>query len=138
MAQGKSTYLANKIADLVLGGVPFTPEATVWIALYLSPLNEGGSGGTEVSSLGGSAYIRFEMANTTAEWALNSNGIKTNLKQLRYPTAQTAWGLVDAVAIYDAPTGGNILYFGSLTSTINVTPGDAVEVDPGAIQIREG
>lgn len=34
MSSGKGVYWANKMLDLVLGAVPFTPPANIYAALY--------------------------------------------------------------------------------------------------------
>ncbi|MFX9081351.1 hypothetical protein ABTN40_19960, partial [Acinetobacter baumannii] len=69
---GKSTYLANKVLDHLLGGTTYTPPWALYLALFTAaPTDEGG--GTEVS---GGDYARAAVLNDPTIWPSASNGQK--------------------------------------------------------------
>jgi hypothetical protein len=43
--------------------------------------------------------------------------------------------IVTHVGIYDAPTGGNLLYYSNLASAKTLAPNDVLSFAPGAITI---
>lgn len=104
----KSDALENDLLDLVLGGGSYTPEATVWIALYTVAPNDTG-GGTEVS---GSAYARVAVTNNATNWPAASSGQKTNGTAFAFPQATGTWGTIVAFGIHGHATADELLYWG--------------------------
>jgi hypothetical protein len=133
MPSGKGTYWANKALDEALGGVDFTPPPTLYIALYTAAPSAGG-GGTEVS---GGSYARVAVTNDLTHWPSASGGSKSNALTITFPTATADWGTVVAVAIMDASSGGNELYFGSLTQSKVVSNGDTAQFAASALTVTE-
>lgn len=139
MAGSKSDYLENKILDLVLGGVAFTPPANVYVALSTTAYADSKTGASmnEVSAAGGSGYARVPLVNNTGSWPAASGGSKSNGVAITFPTAATAWGTVLSFYICDAASGGNILYGGDLASSRTVAAGDTASFAAGAMVITE-
>ena len=133
MPSGKGTYWANKALDEVLGGVDFTPPATVYAALYTAAPSAGG-GGTEVT---GGSYTRVAITNDLTHWPSASGGSKSNALTITFPTASADWGTIVAVALFDASSGGNELYFGTLTLSKVVSNGDTAQFAAGALAVTE-
>jgi hypothetical protein len=52
----------------------------------------------------------------TDELTAGGDQIAANLETLEWPTAQSDWGTVSSVLVYDAPTGGKLLLEAILTS----------------------
>jgi len=130
---GKSDYLENKILDFLLGGVSYTPPATVYIALFtVAPTDAGG--GTEVS---GGGYARVAVANNTTNFPAATNGTKSNGTTITFPTATADWGTIVAVGIYDAATNGNLLFWANLTTARTVQSGDTAQFAVGALTFTE-
>lgn len=136
MSSGKGYLFANQVIDFNLGGVVYTPPTNIYVALFNAPLSVGGAPDAEVSAVG-TRYSRAVVPNTTTYWPMATNGAKVNAQQILFPTAEAAWGLVVALALMDAPTGGNVMYYGSLIQAVNVTPGDVVQLQAGALQVVE-
>ena len=109
------------------------PSATRYVALFTSSPTDAG-GGTEVS---GGAYARA--ATTAATWASASTttGATSNAAAVLFPTASSGWGSVTHFALMDAPTGGNILRWGPLTTTMSVTAGAQARFPAGTLQLTE-
>lgn len=137
MAANKSRYLEDKLIDHVLGSVTYSDPATVWAALYtVAPTKT--TSGTEVSS-SGTGYGRVNCGATASggKFSASSGGATSNDGAITFATATASWGEIVAVAILDAETGGNILYFGGLTANKTVDSGDTVSFATGALDIAE-
>jgi hypothetical protein len=126
MAGSKSDYLENELLDHILGNSagawdwPSSPLATVYIALYTAAPTDAG-GGTEVT---GGSYARATVANTAANWPAAASGAKANGTQINFATSTASWGTIVAFGIFDALSGGNLLYWGEL-------PGSGVVIGSG-------
>lgn len=128
----KSTYLANKVLDHVLGATAYTAPATVYLALFTAAPNDGG-GGTEVS---GGSYARVSITNNTTNFPNASSGSKNLATTQTFPTATAGWGTVLAVALFDASTSGNLLYWTTITSQV-VNSGSAPSFAANALTFSE-
>jgi len=141
----KSDYLENKYLDWLLRGQTFTPPATVYIALYTANPSDSG-GGTEVS---GGSYARVAVASSLANWAgtqgagttaasSGSGGQTSNNNVITFPAPTANWGVITGMAIMDAASGGNELYWSALTANKTVNNGDAAPTFPaGSLTITE-
>lgn len=101
-----TTYLANKLLDHSLGISVYTPTASVHIALFKS--NPTGAGDT-ADEVVGDAYARTLVTfNPAADrQSLNSGTVET-------PVATDIWGTLSHIALMDASTGGDMLYYSDL------------------------
>lgn len=129
----KSDYLEDAILDHVLGGGDYTRPATVYIALFTVTPDDTG-GGTEVT---GGSYARKSVTNNNTNWPASSGGVKTNGVAFTFPTASADWGTVVAFGIFDASSGGNLLYWGVLTSSRTINSGDTSSFAVGSLAISE-
>ena len=130
----KGTYLASKVADHVLGGPNYTAPTTVYIALYtVAPISDG-TGGTEVSA---PSYSRVAMANDSTHWPAATAGAKSNGTLIAFPPAAESWGLIVAWAIKDNSSGGNTLYFNTVSASKSVLLHESAEFDIGELTITE-
>lgn len=126
----QSTYLKNKLANLMFGLTAFTPPANLYLALFTAaPTDDGG--GTEVS---GTAYTRLTLANNTTIWPVVTNGEKTLAAAASFPEALSNWGTVVAVALFDASTGGNMLVHNTITP-VAINQNDVMRVPAGTAGI---
>jgi hypothetical protein len=136
MAGGKGNTLRNAILDHVLGGPDYTRLGTVYIALFTAAPTSSG-GGTEVSTSGGTNYLRYTVTNDATSWSATSSGVKSNLNLLDFGTAGANWGTVVAGAIMSASTSGYILYFGPLTTSKTINTGDGFRIPIGGLVLTE-
>jgi hypothetical protein len=129
----KSDYLENEILDHVLGGSDYTRPATVYVAIYTATPNDAG-GGTEAS---GGSYARAAVTNNATNWPAASGGAKSNGTAITFPTPTAGWGTVTSFGIFDASTGGNLLYYGNLSANKTIDISDTVSFAIGALDITE-
>lgn len=122
-----SNYLEDAVLNHVFGSGSgtYTPASTLYVALFTSAPSDTG-GGTEVS---GGGYARQTGTFTT------SSGTASNDSAIEYPTATADYGTVVAMGIFDASTSGNLLAYGTLTVSKNVSSGDVLRFNASAINI---
>lgn len=109
-----TTYLNNLELNYSLGQTSYTPATTLYIALSTTSPNINGTGVTEPS---GGAYARIAITNNKTNLTTSTNATLNNAIQIEFPESTASWGTVTNVCIYDALTGGNLLYFGALTAS---------------------
>lgn len=122
-----SDYLEQRIVDFVLNSnaeFAFTSPANVYIALFTSATDDAG-GGTEVS---GTNYARVDSGAFTAMTGV-TDGHTSNGAEIAFAQAGAGgWGLVSHIGLYDAATGGNLLYHGGLTASKQVDENDTFKI----------
>ena len=126
MASEMSTYLQDKVVNLSLRNTAYTPPTTVYVGLFTTTLTAGGSG-TEVS---GGSYAR-----TSVTFAASSSGATASNADVTFPTATASWGTVTYVGLYDASTGGNLLYFTPLDVSKTIDSGDIFKITSGNLTV---
>lgn len=136
-----SDFLENKLIDFLfraqaLGITGATAAAgtgptALFVALFTANPTDTG-GGTEVT---GGSYARVSVTSSLANWAgtqaaasttasSGTSGTTSNNAAVTFPTPTANWGVITGVAIFDATTAGNLLFWGSLTTSKTVNNGD--------------
>lgn len=127
-----SDYLENKLVDHILRGQTFTSPTNVYVALFTGAPSDSG-GGTEVS---GGSYARVAVSGALTSWAgtqsagsttasSGTGGQTSNNSAITWGAAPTAnWGTVTNFGIFDASSGGNLLFHGALTASKTINNGD--------------
>lgn len=125
MAGNLSNYLENKILDHVLGRTAFTMP-TVYVALFTTDPTDAGTG-TEVT---GGAYARQPISFNAA-----ANGASGNSALVAFPTATAPWGTITHAALYDALTGGNMLWHGPLGTSVAISSNQRYELPASTLTV---
>jgi len=124
-----SDYLENELLDHLFGKGSYTPP-TIYIALSTSDPLDDGSGISEPS---GGAYARVQTA--AADWNTAASGATENANDITFPTATASWGTVTHFAAFDALTGGNMLFHGTLTASKTIDSGDTAKFTAGDLDV---
>lgn len=124
---GASDYLEDNILDHITGNATFSAPGTLYLALFTSDLADDGSG-TEVS---GSGYSR-----QTVAFGSSSSGLASNTGAVSFTATGGDFGEVTDVGIFDASSGGNLLFRGKLAPTREVLDGQTLTFAIGDVQIR--
>lgn len=132
----KTNYLEAALLNAVLRNTSFTSPATVYVGLFtVAPTDAYTSGaptGTEVS---GNAYAR--QAATFAAPSGTPRGV-ANSGTVTFPTATpSGWGTVTHMGIFDASSGGNLLYWEPLAASKTINAGDTANFAAGSLTISE-
>jgi hypothetical protein len=121
-----SDYLENALLNAVLRNTTYTSPSQVYVALFTSDPTDAGTG-TEVT---GGGYARQPVTFNAP-----SNGQVTNASDILFPVATASWGTVTHIGIYDASTGGNLLFHGVLTTSKTISTDDQLKIAAGDITI---
>lgn len=127
-----SNYLENKLIDFLFRGQAYTPPATLEFAMLKTAPTDAG-GGVEVS---GGSYARVpktasmaNFANTqlsgTAVASTGTSGTTSNSIVIEFPAPTADWGVATHIAIYDAHTSGNLLWWSPLATPKTINNADA-------------
>ena len=123
MSDALSNYLENKLLDLVLRKQSYTAH-DIYVGLFTSDPTDVGTG-TEVS---GGSYARQAVTFTSP-----TGGATSNTADIYFPAASAAWGTVTHFALFDAVTGGNILFHGTLDIPKIINTADQFKFPQGYI-----
>lgn len=105
---GFTNYSARKILDHHTGKTDIGSVPTAYIGLFTDAPTDAG-GGTEVS---GGSYAR--VATAGADWnaaAGSAPASCSNANDITFPRATADWGTVVAFGVFDASSGGNLLWW---------------------------
>lgn len=136
MASGKSQNLISKLLNAVFNGASYSSPATLYMALWTATLSASSTGSTagEASYTG---YARVAILASTGNFATSSSGAAiTNANPITFAANAGSLQTVTYFAICDAATAGQILYFGSITSTA-INPGDTPQVAAAGLSASE-
>ena len=121
-----------------------TGPATLYVGLLTANATDS-TGGTEVT---GNAYARVAVTSALANWAgtqaaasviasSGASGTTSNNGVITFPTpTPSGWGTVTGVGVYDAASGGNLLFYSALTVSKTIHPGDAVTFPAGTLTFQ--
>lgn len=133
-----SDYLEAALLNEIFNNTNLAPPTT-YVALFTSDPTDAGSG-TEVS---GGSYARVQVnpnGGSSPTWdsaAVDAPGYKVaNTHDITFPAATAAWGTVTHFGIFDAASGGNLLYHGALDTSKAVGSGDTFKFAAGDLVLR--
>lgn len=124
-----TTYFLNLVAGN-LYGTKTTPAIPAKYYLGLSTSTPNASGGN-VSEPTGGAYARVELTNLGEP----SNGEVSNTAQIDFAESTESWGTVTHFVVYDALTGGNLLFFDALPAQRVVETGTVMSIKSGYLKL---
>lgn len=132
-----TNYQFNKLMTFFLEGAPYVPPTSLWLALFTTVPGLAGTGGVEVST-SGTAYGRQQILQAESSWngPSGTNQEWSNAADITYNVPTGNWGTVTGAGLYDAETGGNLLYTATLATSKTVNSGDgAPRVLAGQLKI---
>lgn len=120
-----SNFQHQKFLELLLYNTSYTPPSTVYVALFTTVPALAGTGGVEVST-SGTAYARQSIVCSTVgfQGPSGANLEYSNKLDIAYAVPTANWGTITGAGLYDASTGGNLLYVATLTTPKVVNNGD--------------
>ena len=104
----------------------------MYMGLFTEAPSAGGDGGTEVSGTGYARQLIPFGDPATDEGGRTS---MANSEPFAFPRAETSWGTVAAWGVWDAQTGGHLLWFQEFISPQAVLDGCAVAVQESGISL---
>lgn len=123
-----SDYLEKALLDHITGNAAYSAPAGIYAALFLSDPTDAGTG-TEVSTGGYSRQaVTFAAATSGAGTSLSTSAPS-------FSASGAAFGTVTHVALFDAASGGNLLFHAALPSPQTVNDGDTLAFPTGNLQL---
>lgn len=135
-ASGKTNYYISKLLNTFWNAASFSFPATLFMALWTTTLTAAstGSSGTEASY---TSYARVSVTANTTNFPTSTAGAAiTNATAITFPANTGSVQTMTFFAVTDASTAGNMLYFGSITSTA-INTGDVPQVNPSGLTSSE-
>lgn len=134
-----SDYLENGVIQHVLRGVPLPQPATIYVALFTADPTDANVTANEVQVAAWPAYARQDAAGggaISSGWSAPANGVTSNAKAVTYPANNGAGSVVVThVGLYDAISGGNLLFQSALPSSKTLSPGDVLAFAIGSLSV---
>jgi hypothetical protein len=134
-----SNYTESNIVETTLRGAAFPVPAGVYVALFTADPTDANVTANEVQLSAWPAYVRKDAADGAAistGWTAAADGVSSNAKAITFPANNGAGAVtVTHVGLYDAATGGNLLYHAALTSSKTLLVGDVLSFGIGSITV---
>ena len=127
-----SNYLEDKVLNHTLGNASYA-QPTIYIGLFTNDSTNASvnlEAGTLSDEVSGGGYAR-----QTIDFGESSGGTASNNATVTFPTATGNQGTISHVAIMDALTGGNVLFYGSVTTAKQIQNGDTFQISNGNLSI---
>lgn len=130
----KSDYLENKVLDHCLGDGSFTMPTGVYLALCTAVPTDASTGST-ITEANYTGYARKQI--NASDLSAASSGSKTNSAAITFADCTAGSSTVIGFAICDASSGGNVLYWGTVTSKTIDTSNTPATVAIGSLVVTE-
>ena len=124
-----SNYLEDQITGWIAGTSMTAPTAT-FVQLYNGDPTDAGSGGTAL-------FTRYQVASGAGSWTRGTggNGTITNASAVTITSSATATASATHVAVFTSATGGDLLFYGALTTAKTIASGDEVKFNASALTL---
>lgn len=134
-----SDYLEQNIINATLRGVALPLPANVFLALFTANPTDANLTANEVTLAAWPAYARQNAAGGGAiasGWSAPVNGVSSNALVLGFPANNGAAAVtVTHLGLYDAATGGNLLYHSPLGTSKTLQPTDILNFPVGTVTV---
>ena len=128
-----SNYLENKVLDHVLKNTAYSQPSSLYLGLFNNTSTNAAANleaGTLTDEVSGGSYAR-----KTVAFAASSSGTAATSATVTFDAATASWGSVTHVAVLDASTSGNVLFWGAVTTAKTIDSGDTFQVTSGNLTI---
>lgn len=139
-----SNYLENKLVDFLFRGVSYSPPSTLYVALCTAGPSDS-STGSSITEVSGGNYARQSLSSNTTNWyttngdnastSSGTNGTTGNAVTISWNSVTWSATVTD-VAICDALTGGNVLFYGTLSASKAVASGDSISFAANSLTLQ--
>jgi hypothetical protein len=124
-----SNYLENALFNHVFRNTAYTPASTLYAALFTTTATTSElEAGTLTNEATGGSYAR-----QTVTFGAPTNGAGSNSGTVTFPTASAGWGTIRYVAIMDASSSGNVLWYAQLTSDVTINTSNTFQFNTGSL-----
>lgn len=130
-----SNYLENKVLDHILNspGAAYTAPTTLYLGLFTNTSGNAAANleaGTLTDEVSGGSYARKAVTFGAA-----SSGTCATDATVTFDAATGNWGTITHIAVMDASTSGNVLFWGAVTTAKTIETGDTFQVSSGNLTV---
>lgn len=134
-----SDYLEEKIIENTLRGAAMPVPTAVYVALFSADPSDANSTANELQVAAWPAYARQDAAAGAAiatGWTAPANGVSSNAKVVTFSANNGASAIaITHMALYDAASGGNMLYHAPLVAAKTLQVGDVLSFGISALTV---
>ncbi len=124
-----SNYLETAIFNHVFRNTAYTSPASLYLALFTSTATAADlEAGTITNEVSGGSYARQAVT-----FSAPTNGAGGNSGTITFPTASAGWGTIRFVAVMDASSSGNVLWYAQLTSDVSINSGNTFQFNAASV-----
>jgi hypothetical protein len=127
-----SDYLANALLDFAFRNQAFSAPDT-YVALMTADAADNDTGST-ITEPSGNGYARKQVnvnGGASPTWDLAASGLVDNGDDITFASPTGSWGAITAVAVLDALTAGNLLFYDNDIASQTPDNGDTVKFSAG-------
>ena len=130
-----SNHLENAIVGWLNGTTMPAATGSLWVALYTGALDQSNA----ATNLIGFTTPRKEVSEWTVTTATGTSDSLdasiTNANEIVMTTSSTVAATASHFGVFNALTGGELLFHGQLTGSVPIAISDNVKFAPGAITL---
>ncbi len=131
-----SDYCADALLDFAFRNQAFSAPDT-YVALCTATISDSDTGST-ITEPAGNGYARKQVnvnGGASPTWDLAASGALDNTHDIEMATPSGSWGTIVSMAIIDAATTGNMLFYDNGVSDQAVGSGDTVKFNAGELDV---
>lgn len=121
-----TNYLEDAVLNHLVGGSPLAQPGALYLGLLTGDPTDSGSVASEIS---GNAYARIVISFGV----VGAGQVVNDVDVLFAVATPAAWGLLTHAGIFDAVSGGNMLYHAALAASKNIGIGDQFKISIGEL-----
>lgn len=133
-----SNYVEDKTLDFWLkaNSAATSAPSTVYVGLFLATVDSATTSanleaGTITDEVSGNGYARKAVTFGTVSGGSVSNSANVTFD----PASGGDWGTITHIAVMDASTSGNVLFYGTLDTSKQIQDGDTFQVTTGNLTV---
>lgn len=134
-----SNYVEDNVINSTLRGAAYPVPSGVYVALFTADPTDADVTANEVQASAWPSYARQDAADggaISSGWTAPADGVSSNAKTIEFPANDGAGTVaVTHFALYDAASGGNMLFHAPLESAKNIEVGDVMAFAIGSIVV---
>lgn len=133
MVGSLALYAENKVLEHAVGKTSWTMPSGPYLALLTTAATDEDGGGV-VEPTGVGNYARITCPGTN--WGAAAAGEIANSAAIEFAEcADTNWGNIKGFALYNAITGGEMIFHGEITTPKDINIGDTAKFAIGDLEV---
>jgi hypothetical protein len=128
-----SNYLENKVLDHTLRVTAYTQPSNLYLALF-NNTSTNAAANLEANIIT-DEVAEASYARKAVTFAAAVDGESATSANVTFDAALTSWGSITHVAIMDALTTGNVLYWGEAAAAKTIDVGDIYQISTGNLTV---